>query len=334
MPATSLLLNFVWWYALNAAYLVFTVSALRTSDGHVGITAAVAQLGVGSLYALLIWLIGYNPLPLLGLGTPTVQKLPKVGSSDVMRMLPVAILSAGMHISMLIALENGSVFFVMVVKAGEPFVTAIVFTLAYGKPPSAAKWLCALLIVGAITALATSRACPECSAVALVAASISNVFAALKSGETRKLMSVPGIKERIEGISNQFALNVLVSFLISLPALVMEWNHLDALTNPTFLSSTVAAGVSFYLYNELASETIRHTGACTASVANALKRALLIFGVQAWLGHSSTSDDFTEAVSDTTLVLMSALTAILGALAYGVIDDIIKAGTKRAPGMV
>ena len=78
-------------------------------------------------------------------------------------------------------------------------------------------------------------------------------------------------------------------------------------------------------------------------MASALKRALLIFGVQAWLGHSSTPvaveghiglhrpDDFTM------LVLASALTAILGAFMFSIIDDIVKAVTKpskRVPGMV
>ena len=347
---TSLPLNFAWWFFLNAVYLVFTVSALRTSDGHVGVSTAVGQLGVGSLYALLTWGLGYNLLPILGLGTPTVQKLPKVSRSDAMSMLPIAIISAGLHISTVIALENGSVFFVMVVKTGEPFAAAIVNTVAYGKAPSAAKWLCSLVIVGAIIALVTSAACPECSTVALVAASISNVFAALKGGENQRLMSsVPGIKERIGGIGNLLALNVLLSFVVSLPAVLMEWGHLDALTDPTFLSNTVAAGMSFYLYNELAAATIARTTASTASMANALKRALLIFGVQAWLGHSSTPvaveghiglhrpDDFTESMGETTLVLASALTAILGAFAFSIIDDIVKAVTKpskRMPGMV
>ena len=329
----SLTLHFAWWYFFAASHVVFTVSALRTADGHAGVSTAVAQLGIGSLYALLIWLFGYNLLPILGFGTPTVQKRPTVGRADAIAMLRVAILSAGAHICTLIALENGSVFFVMVVKAGEPVASAIVSTVAYGKTPSVAKWVCSLVIVGAITALATSVACPDCSGVALVAASISNVLAALKGGEHTKLMGVPGFTERLNGVGNQHALNLILSFLVSLPALLTEWNGLGALTNPAFISYTAAAGISFYLYNELTAETIEFTGACTASVANAMKRGLLIFGVQAWVGHSARSD-FTEQINDTTLVIVSALTAILGALAYSVIDDIIKAGARRPPSMV
>ena len=189
-------------------------------------------------------------------------------------------------------------------KAGAPVATSIVDTVLYCKPaldrdgcppPSEiGGWLCNLIILGGIVAVAMSAGCPNCSTTALVAASFSDVFASWMAKENVRLMRaplgvmrapIPGLKDRIGGDFNQTALiDYILGFFLSLPVLYTERNQLSAVvTNPIFLMYTAASGVSLCLHNELATKTVRATGGMTSKVSRALMRALLIFGVSAAL---------------------------------------------------
>merc|ERR1712087_752212 len=59
---------------------------------------------------------------------------------------------------------------------------------------------------------------------ALLFGMIGNSFAAFKGSENKKLMTKEGIKERMGGVANQFALTEILGFLISLPVMILtEW---------------------------------------------------------------------------------------------------------------
>ena len=51
-------------------------------------------------------------------------------------------------------------------------------------------------------------------------------------------------------------------------------------------SNLITSGLYFYLYNELATLTIKKTNAVTQSVANTAKRVIVIVGVAIALGES------------------------------------------------
>ena len=55
---------------------------------------------------------------------------------------------------------------------------------------------------------------------ALLMASVANMFAAIKGAENSKLMKTEGLKERIGGVGNQFALTEVLGFLISIPVML------------------------------------------------------------------------------------------------------------------
>merc|ERR1719326_1573003 len=54
----------------------------------------------------------------------------------------------------------------------------------------------------------------------------------------------------------------------------------------TCLYNLLTSGLYFYLYNELATMTIKKTSATTQSVANTAKRVIVIVGVAIALGES------------------------------------------------
>merc|ERR1712023_441573 len=81
----------------------------------------------------------------------------------------------------------------------------------------------------------------------------------------------------------------------------------------------IASGMTFYLYNELATMTIKKTGAVTASVANTAKRVIVMVVVAVVFGEELT---FEKKVG-------SAL-AITGVFVYSIIDDLLKPKAKDA----
>merc|ERR1719174_1633609 len=81
------------------------------------------------------------------------------------------------------------------------------------------------------------------------------------------------------------------------------------------------SGITFYLYNELATMTIKATGAVTASVANTAKRAIVIVGMAIALGNPLKLEE-----------KVGASTAIAGVFIYSVIDELLgKKGAAAGP---
>ena len=84
MADTSLMMYFAFWYLGNSFYNIQNKKALNATGGKhagFGMTVATLQLGVGTLYSLLIWIVGYNFLPCCGLVAPTKQKFPRLSGS-------------------------------------------------------------------------------------------------------------------------------------------------------------------------------------------------------------------------------------------------------------
>merc|ERR1711904_593923 len=83
-------------------------------------------------------------------------------------------------------------------------------------------------------------------------------------------------------------------------------------TNPVVLWNMIFSGIWFYLYNELATLTIKKTNAVTQSVANTAKRVIVIVGVAIILGESLDP-----------LKLIGCGIGIGGVFLYSIIDDLV-----------
>jgi len=105
-------------------------------------------------------------------------------------------------------------------------------------------------------------------------------------------MDSAGIRERLGGVGNQFALTTIFAFLISLPFMFAKegakFGEFLTLfkTNSAVSYNLLTSGLYFYLYNELATLTIKKTSATTQSVANTAKRVIVIVGSALAFGES------------------------------------------------
>jgi len=253
------------------------------------------------------------------------MRLPKLTSSDVIATVPVGFCSAAAHSAGVFCL-GADPLFGQIVKAGEPVLSAIVNTLFYGKRPSMPKLICLMFIVAGV-AFASLKKNAETGAYnlkfderALLFGMIGNAFAAFKGSENKKLMGTAGLKDRFGGVANQFAVTECLAFAISLPVMFAveghKWGEFVMLlqTSRKLQVGLFVSGLSFYLYNELATMTIKATGAVTSSVANTAKRVIVMVWMAAVTGKALTDEQ-----------KIGAGVAIGFVLVYSVIDDVLKA---------
>ena len=325
--SAALLLFFVFWYVGNAFYNQYNTLALAAAGGKYGgltMTVSTMQLGVCTLYAGLLWLARKNPIKLCGLQMPEEMRVPKLTMADVKDTLPVGFCSAAAHSAGVFCL-GADPLFGQIVKAGEPVLSAIVNTVFYGKKPSTPKMVCLVFIVAGV-AFASLKKDAATGAYnlkfderALLFGMIGNAFAAFKGSENKKLMEKPGLKTRFGGVANQFAVTECLAFAISLPVMFAvegakfgEFMTLLA-TKRDLQVGLAISGLSFYLYNELATMTIKATGAVTSSVANTAKRVIVMVYMAAVTGKQLTDEQ-----------KIGAGVAIGFVLLYSVIDDLLK----------
>jgi solute carrier family 35 protein E1 len=209
--SVALLLFFVFWYAGNMKYNEYNTASLNAVGGKTAgmtMTVATLQLGVCSIYALIMWVVKINPVKLFGLQLPTKQNVPKTTQGDLAKTVPVGFCSAAAHACTVFAL-GGDPLFGQIVKSGEPVLSALVNTVFYGTPPSNAKIGCLPIIVGGVAFASlkkdviTGGYALKFDQTALVFGMMANTFAAFKGSENKKLMSDKNTAERFAGVGNQ-----------------------------------------------------------------------------------------------------------------------------------
>lgn len=311
----GLFLCLTFWYVGNYYYNITNKYALKATGGVSGapLTVASLQLLVGVIYGLFLWV------------APDARKAPSISMDDVKRMMPLAVAFAGAHFSTVFAMSAGAVSFGQIVKASEPAFAALLGVSLYSQKVSTAKWLSLVPVIGGVCLASAAEL--DFSVAALIAGVMANLFAAVKANENKKAMETPGLKDRLGTVGNQFAVTMSLSWLLSLPlVLLAEWNQLPGLlhawkTNPIVSVNVLSAGLWFYLYNELATIVVKKTGAVTQSVANTAKRVIVIIACGVVLGESLD-----------TLKLVGCTIGIFGVFLYSVIDDLVKPKSKGAGG--
>ena len=246
MMDIPLLTYFAFWYLGNYYYNIQNKNAAIASGGSdFAMTIATAQLAVGVVYAIFLWV------------APDARKSPSITVGDFLKMIPAGVCSAGAHAASVFSLAAGGVAFGQIVKAAEPAFAAVIGTFVYGKKLSIYKWLCLFPIIGGVCLAALKQNNDgsfelDFTIGGLVGALIANAFAAFKGNESKKLMETPGIKERIGSVGNQFAIMTIIALLTSIPlALFKEGPRIGEFvtafqTKPAVYQNVILSGLTFY----------------------------------------------------------------------------------------
>jgi solute carrier family 35 protein E1 len=304
----------VLWYAGNTFYNIYNKQALNMM-GNADWFVASAQLGVGVVISLAMWLSGVRPAP-------------KLTAEDIASCIPIGLFACLAHCGTVLASAVGAVSFAQIVKACEPVFAALVGILV---PPMDIKPVlayCMLIpIVGGVgLACVKEGKGVEINVQAFLYASLANAAAALKgklgSSVTKSLESD---KSKSMDAANVYGVMNIISFVFTIPMVVVtelptlakSWDVAAAQHGAMEITKSILiSGLFFYFYNECAFAFTSHVGSVTSSVLNTAKRVIII-AIVALV--------FQEPMERNT-VIGSAI-AICGTLAY----SLTSSSSKKKP---
>lgn len=236
-------------------------------------TVGTLQLGIGAAYASLVWTVGLRARPVVA-GT-VATSLKRVGLWH----------SLGQLCTMM-SLGAGPVSFTHIVKALEPFFSAMVSALLLGQWMPIPVYMTLLPVVGGV-----GYACLKERAFSWLAfgmAMLSNLSFALRAVLSKSAMTTA--KAATTGIANLtppnvFGLVTIAAFLVSIPLAILGEGTtvrdtlskaLEQQAAPVLARSVLLSGLFHYLNNEVMYLALGSVHPITLAVGNTMKRVFIM----------------------------------------------------------
>jgi len=260
---------FALWYLFNIAYNIYNKQALNLLDYPW--TIATIQMAAGIAYFVPLWLLG-------------IRKAPKLNSSELKTLIPIALCHTGVHVGAVIALGAGAVSFAHIVKASEPVVTCGLNYLLLGQVLPLPVYLTLLPIIGGV-AIASMKEL-SFTFLALASAMLSNVSSAARGVLSKKTMSGKKMGENLDA-QNLYAVLTAMSTVILIPLMlgleglgmfkaVGDLVASGEYTRKALTTLLALGGASYYAYNEVAFLALGKVNPVTHAVGNTIKRVVII----------------------------------------------------------
>eukprot|EP00929_Paragymnodinium_shiwhaense_P104920 TRINITY_DN6974_c0_g1_i1.p1 TRINITY_DN6974_c0_g1~~TRINITY_DN6974_c0_g1_i1.p1 ORF type:complete len:470 (-),score=106.16 TRINITY_DN6974_c0_g1_i1:520-1929(-) len=261
-----LLAYIVLWYGFSIAFNIYFKRAVTVFPFPWA--CAWFQIASGCVIFGPLWAFG-------------LRAAPKLTFEDVLKLLPAAACHVILQVGAVIAFAGGSVSFVHVVKAFEPVISAIFAVVFLGSVsgwPVYASLLPIIIGVGLASAKEVSF-----TWFGFSCAMISNMGSAGRAVYTKLFLS-KGVGENMTS-ANTFSVLSLLGMLLLLPltflvespgSVVRGLKDAYAIAGNGFVFDMVMSGLTFYLYSELAFLALGRLDAVSHSIANTMKRVVVI----------------------------------------------------------
>lgn len=264
------------WFFLNAVFAIMNKKTLSCFP-YPWLLSWI-QIATGAVFMLVMWRLN-------------VFKPPEGGGLTLAQckaLIPTSILHLIAHVSACASYNLSSVSFMQVVKAAEPACSVILLTMFFGAKYSKWVWLSLVPIVcGVMGGSATEI---NFSMAAFLLAMTSNLACALRGVTSKNMQNEIGLR----GI-NLYAGIAIVSSIILLPlCLIVEGAHLSAafaaapalldakgillfgMFNVGFTAYLLVGSLFYHLYNQTSYQALAEMSPLTHSVANTVKRVVII----------------------------------------------------------
>lgn len=257
---------FALWFGLSTGYNL--QNKVRLNLLPLPWTQSAFSLFVGSAFVMSLWLTG-------------LRKPPKLSADAVRTLLPIAFCHSIGHIAAVVSASAGAVSFTQIVKAAEPVFTCFLSALILGSRIAPLTLLSLLPIVFGVGLASMTEL--SFTWIAFGGAMLSNLAFAIRNICSRASMDKP--KGENMNPENLFGVLTVMSFAFALPlALAIEGPKVaavfaaSALKAPpiAMLKASVATGLYFYTYNEVAMLALNNVNPVTHAVANTMKRVVIL----------------------------------------------------------
>lgn len=260
---------FAAWYALNVVYNIINKKVLNVLPAP--LIVGSIQFGIGALYCALVWIFKFRPFPKLTAGG--TKAVASVGAYHMLGQL-----------STMISLQAGPVSFSHIVKAVEPFFSAIVSGFYFNSWMKPQVYATLIPVVGGV-----GYACLKelnFSWLAFGAAMASNLFFALRAVLSKSALQSGKATGTNLTAPNMFGLVTVTAFLLSIPvALIREGSGFSALwlaameqveSKSQFVRAIFISGLFHYLNNEVMYMALGSVHPVTLAVGNTMKRVFIL----------------------------------------------------------
>eukprot|EP00591_Stephanopyxis_turris_P012506 CAMPEP_0195520062 /NCGR_PEP_ID=MMETSP0794_2-20130614/16019_1 /TAXON_ID=515487 /ORGANISM="Stephanopyxis turris, Strain CCMP 815" /LENGTH=393 /DNA_ID=CAMNT_0040649333 /DNA_START=150 /DNA_END=1331 /DNA_ORIENTATION=+ len=259
---------FALWYALNIVYNISNKKLLNVIPAP--LTVGTLQFFVGALYASTLWVTRLRPAPKLT--SKGKEICSKIGFYH----------AVGQLLSM-VSLGAGPVSFTHIVKALEPFFSAIVSALVFGKWMKPQVYATLIPVVCGV-----GYACMKersFSWLAFYTAMGSNLAFALRAVVSKTAMT-NYIGENLSS-ANLFGVVTLFAAFLSVPivmlgegySMVKMWTDAVAgggTTSTELIKAVIVSGLFHYLNNEVMYLALSNVHPVTLAVGNTMKRVFIM----------------------------------------------------------
>lgn len=312
---------FALWYALNIVYNIVNKKVLNVLPAPLMVGSL--QFGVGALYVAVLWLLRLRSKPVLA------------GSSAKMTVRTVGFWHCLGQLLSMVSLGAGPVSFTHIVKALEPFFSALVAALYFGKWMHPVVYATLLPVVGGVGYACLKE--KSFSWLAFGTAMGSNLAFALRAVLSKMAMTAGDDGENKLGshltAPNMFGLVTCAAFWISIPmAFVLEgaaffqssgttmsddievalpslWQSAVSASeqgSSGLVRSIVMSGLFHYLNNEVMYLALSNVHPVTLAVGNTMKRVfIMVASVMVFRNQISLQAGIGSAVGISGVLLYS-----------------------------
>jgi solute carrier family 35 protein E1 len=272
-------LLFALWYTLSMAYNIFSKRVLNLAP-ELAWTAAWAQMALGLLYVLPLWMSGLRTAPTLG-------------KSEIGRLLPVALLHSLVHVGGVVSMGAGAVSFTYIVKATEPAVSAILAALILKSFLPIPVYLTLIPVIGGVSLASVSEL--SFTWKSFNYAMMSNVASASRGIVGKKTMG-KRLGKNLNAM-NLYAVLTILATLVLLPITTVlegsQWTASiqrlkDAGQLSTYLVQSVLAAFTYYTYNEVSFLCLDNVDPLSHALASTLRRVFIITSSMLVFGNKMT----------------------------------------------
>lgn len=254
----------VFWYLFNIYFSIYNKQVMKVYPYPLTITAF--QFAVGTVLTFFMW-------------STNICRRPNLSSSQIFTILPLAFGHTLGNLFTNLSVAKVPVSFTQTIKAMEPFFSVTMSAIFLGEMPT--LWVVSSLVpvVGGVILASLTEA--SFNWIGFWTAMASNVANQSRNVLSKKLMV--NKEESLDDIT-LFSVITVMSFLMSAPlALFMEGIKFTpsavqsaGLNVREIYVKSLLAGLCFHAYQQLSYMILTKVSPVTHSVANCLKRAVVI----------------------------------------------------------
>lgn len=255
---------FGFWYLFNIYFNIYNKQVLKVFPYPVTIT--LAQFAVGTVLVCSMWI-------------SNLYKLPKITTSQLVAILPLAVVHVLGNLFTNMSLGKVAVSFTHTIKAMEPFFSVVLSAMFLGEIPS--LWVISSLvpIVGGVGLASLTEA-------SFNWAGFWSAMASNLTNQSRNVLSKKFMVKKEDSLDNitLFSIITVMSFFLLAPATYfMEGIKFT----PTVLQSaglnvkqvytrSLIAALCFHAYQQVSYMILQRVSPVTHSVGNCVKRVVVI----------------------------------------------------------